>query len=183
MAVSADGVVWDEIQDLWHLRSDRFMAYDIDLDAAVAALGISYGSEFRVCFCQYDNNLAPMDGIFLHKIELLGDLRPPILHLTTDDNAASPTVLDSAAGEHRQTFIDRGGNPNTNAHSVPRPNWTTALAFDGAGDRIDFGPTLLSEMVGAGRDFTLAFWYKTDRSPGTPQRYSSVGGCRFRSRT
>ncbi len=33
-------------------------------------------------------------------------------------------------------------------------------------DRIDFGPTLLSEMVGAGRDFTLAYWYKTDSSPG-----------------
>jgi len=106
-----------------------------------------------------------MDGIFLHKIELLGDLRPPILHLTMNDNASNPTVLDSAASQRHQTFIDPGGNPNTNTHSVPGPNGTTALAFDGVDDRIDFGPTLLSEMVGAGRDFSLAFWYKTDSSP------------------
>lgn len=166
VAVSTDGVTWYEVQDLRHLRSDRFLGYDIDLDAAIAQWGLSYSSEFQIRFCQYDNNPAPMDGIFLHKIELLGDLRPPILHLTMNDNASNPTVLDSAASQRHQTFIDPGGNPNTNAHSVPGPNGTTALAFDGVDDRIDFGPTLLSEMVGAGRDFTLAFWYKTDSSPG-----------------
>jgi hypothetical protein len=166
VAVSADGVAWYEIQDLRHLRSDRFLGYDIDLDAAIAQWGLSYSSEFQIRFCQYDNNPASMDGIFLHKIELLGDLRPPILHLTMNDNASNPTVLDSAASQRHQTFIDPGGNPSTNAHSVPGPNGTTALAFDGVDDRIDFGPTLLSEMVGAGRDFSLAFWYKTDSSPG-----------------
>jgi len=166
VAVSANGVAWYEIQDLRSLRSDRFLGYDIDLDAAVAALGLSYGSEFRVRFCQYDNNPAPMDGIFLHKIELLGDLRPPVFHLPMDDNAASPTVHDISEGNEDQVFIDPGGDPNTAAHSVPGPNGTTALAFDGVDDRIDFGPTLLSEIVGAGRDFTLTFFYKTDSSPG-----------------
>jgi len=166
VAVSADGVDWYEVQDLRSLRSDRSTAYDIDLDAAIAALGLSYSSEFRVRFCQYDNNPAPMDGIFLHKIELTADLRSPVFHLPMDDNAATPTVHDAAAGGQDQVFIDPTGDPNTAAHSVPGPNGTTALAFDGVDDRIDFGPTLLSEMVGAGRDFTLAFWYKTDSSPG-----------------
>ena len=41
VAVSADGVVWYEIQALRSLRSDRFTAYDIDLYAAIAALGLS----------------------------------------------------------------------------------------------------------------------------------------------
>ena len=60
VAVSVDGVDWYEIQDLRHLRSDKFTAYDIDLDAAVAALGLAYSEEFRIRFCQYDNNPSPM---------------------------------------------------------------------------------------------------------------------------
>ena len=50
VAISVDGVDWYEIQDLRSLRSDRFTVYDIDLDAAVAALGLSYGKTFRIRF-------------------------------------------------------------------------------------------------------------------------------------
>jgi len=170
VAVSADGVNWYEIQDLRSLRSDRFTAYDIDLDAAVAALGLSYGSEFRVRFCQYDNNPAPMDGIFLHRIELLGDLRSPVFHLPMDDNAPSSTVRDIAAGGLDQVFIDPAGDPNTTAHSVAGPDGSTALAFDGVDDRIDFGATLLGDIVGEGRDFSIAFWYKS-ADPGGTSKY------------
>ena len=70
VAVSIDGVAWYEIQDLRNLRSDKFTTFQINLDAAIAPWGLSYNSEFRIRFCQYDNNPAPMDGIFLHKIEL-----------------------------------------------------------------------------------------------------------------
>ena len=170
VAVSEDGLAWYEVQDLRHLRSGRFTAYDIDLDAAVAALGLSYGSEFRIRFCQYDNNPAPMDGIFLHGIELLGDLRAPVFHLPMNDYAADPTVHDAASGGLDQVFIDPTGDPNTSAHSVPGPNGTTALAFDGVDDRIDFGPTLLGDIVGEGRDFSLTFWYKS-ADPGAVSKY------------
>jgi len=161
VAVSADGESWYEVQDLRHLRSDRFTAFDIDLDAAVAPWNLSYGSTFKIRFCQYDNNPAPMDGIFLHRIELTAELRAPVLHLAMDDNAASPTVRDIATGGLDQVFIDPAGDPNTAAHSVPGPNGTGALAFDGVDDRIDFGPILLGDIVGEGRDFTMAFWYKS----------------------
>jgi len=77
VAISTDGVTWYEIQDLRNLRSDKFTAFDIDLDAAIAQWGLSYNSEFRIRFCQYDNNPAPMDGIFLYKIELAGE--PPLI--------------------------------------------------------------------------------------------------------
>ena len=50
VAISVDGVDCYEIQDLLSLRSDRFTVYDIDLDAAVAALGLSYGKTFRIRF-------------------------------------------------------------------------------------------------------------------------------------
>jgi len=166
VAISVDGVDWYEIQDLRSLRSDRFLGYDIDLDAAIVQWGLSYGSEFRIRFCQYDNNPAPMDGIFLHRIELTAEPRSPVLHLPMDDNAATPTIRDVASGGQDQVFIDPTGDPNTDAHSVPGPNGTTALAFDGVDDRIDFGPTLLGDIVGEGRDFTITFWYKTENDPG-----------------
>lgn len=170
VAVSADGVAWYEVQDLRHLRSSRFTDYQIDLDAALAAFGLTYGTEFRIRFCQYDNNPAPMDGIFLHGIELLGDLRAPVFHLPMNDNAASPTIQDEAVSHRDQTFLDSSGDPNTAAHSVPGPNGTAALSFDGVDDRIDFGPTLLGDIVGEGRDFTIAFWFKS-ADPGAVSKY------------
>ena len=170
VAVSADGVTWYEIQDLRNLRSDGFTAFDIDLDNAIDQWDLSYTSEFQIRFCQYDNNPAPMDGIFLHAIELTGEpgiVGAPVFHIPMDDNAADPTVRDMASGGQDQVFIDPSGDPNTAAHSVPGPNAATALAFDGVDDRIDFGPTLLGDIVGAGCDFTIAFWYRTAADPGS----------------
>ena len=78
MAISVDGVTWYEIQDLRNLSSDSFTAFDIDIDAAIVQWELSYNDQFRIRFCQYDNNPAPMDGIFLHNIELTGEaLMPP----------------------------------------------------------------------------------------------------------
>jgi len=169
VAISSDGVTWVEIQDLRHLRSDRFTAFDIDLDAAIVQWGLSYTSAFQIRFCQYDNNPGPMDGIFLHSIELSGEQTvagAPVFHLPMDDCTDTPTVRDIAAGGSDQVFIDPSGDPNTAAHSVPGPNGTTALSFDGTDDRIDFGTDLLGDIVAAGSDFTFALWYRTDTDPG-----------------
>jgi hypothetical protein len=171
VAISVDGIAWYEVQDLRHLRSDRFTPYDLDLGAALAPWGLSYGSSFRIRFCQYDNNPAPMDGIFLRKIELTGDLRPPVFHLPMDEDAPSPTVHDTAAGGRHQVFLDPTGDPNTAAHSVPGPHGMTALAFDGVDDRIDFGPALLGDLVAENQDFSLAFWYQTPGDPGAEARF------------
>ncbi len=160
VAISADGVDWFEIQDLRSLRSDRFTAYEIDLDAAITQWDLSYGGEFRVRFCQYDNSPAPMDGIFLHKIELNGDLRPPVLHLTMDDNATDSTVLDASANLRHQTFLDPGGNPHTAAHSTAGMVGT-ALAFDGVDDYLGLTPESHKPYLAEDRDFSITFWWKT----------------------
>ena len=159
VAVSADGAAWHEVQDLRHLRSDRFTAYDLDLDAAVAALGLAYTSDFKIRFCQVDDNPAPMDGIFLHKIRLSAVLAP-VFHLKMDDNAADPIVHDSAPGGRHQIFLDTGGNPNTAAHAVPGPVGG-ALAFDGLDDRIIVDlQDGLGDVFAAGQDWSLAFWWQ-----------------------
>jgi len=160
VAVSADGENWYEVQDLRHLRSDRFTAYDIDLDAAIAQWGLSYSSEFQIRFCQYDNNPAPMDGIFLHGIELTAELSLPVFHLPMDDSAADPVVHDIAAGQRHQTFLDPGGNPNTESHAVAGAVGG-ALEFDGVDDRIVVDlQTGLADYFAAGCNFTLAFRWK-----------------------
>ena len=156
VAVSGDGVDWYEIQDLRGLRSDKLTAYDLDLDAIVSGLGLSYGPAFRIRFCQYDNNPAPKDGIFLQGITLEGDAGP-MLHLSLDDNAATPVVLDSAGGAQHQTFLDPGGDANTDAHSVAGVVGT-ALSFDGVDDQIDLG-TAVDGALGADQDFAIAFWW------------------------
>jgi len=159
LALSADGVNWYEIQELRSLRSDRFTAFDLDLDAAIAKWGLEYGADFRVRFCQYDNNPAPMDGFFLREIKLTA-LNAAVFHLTMDDNAASPTVHDATPGQRHQTFLDTGGNPNTDAHAVEGVVGG-ALVFDGVDDRIIVDlETGIGEVFAAGKDFTLAFWWK-----------------------
>jgi hypothetical protein len=165
VAVSADGVNWYEIQGLRGLRSDRYTAFDLDLNALVAGLGLSYNKSFRIRFCQYDDNPAPMDGIAIKGIELVAEMRPPILHLAMDDNAASAVVADSAAGHLNQTFLDAGGNPNTSAHSVPG-RVGTALSFDGVDDKILCGTTFMNDVLAAGHDWTVTFWWKPAAVPG-----------------
>lgn len=159
VAVSADGVSWYEVQELRHLRADRFTAYDLDLDAAVAAWGLAYGEAFRIRFCQYDNNPAPMDGLFLHGIQVTGDTRTPFLHLTMDDNALDSIVHDAAAGQRHQTLSTPGGDPNTAAHSVPG-RVGTALQL-GKTDTIALGETV-DPLLAEGKEFTLCFWWKSE---------------------
>ncbi|MDX9972405.1 MAG: hypothetical protein RBU21_05365, partial [FCB group bacterium] len=170
VAISLDGVSWYEIQGLRGLRSDRYTAFDLDLDVLVVAAGLAYNGAFRIRFCQYDDNPAPMDGVSIKGIELVGDGFPPILHLTLDDNAASPVVVDSAAGHHDQAFVDPGGDPNTSAHSVPG-RVGTALAFDGVDDQISISTTL-DAVLAAGHDFSIAFWWT--REAGNTQSYMFI---------
>ena len=167
VAVSEDGVDWYEIQDLRSLRSDRFTDYDVDLTEVTAGLGLSFNSAFRIRFCQYDNNPAPKDGIFIQGIALTGDMRLAILHLAMDDNAASPTVADAAAGAHDQTFSDASGDPNTDAHTAPG-QVGTALSFDGVDDHITLTPGSYRHVLAADQDSSICLWWKTNApDPGS----------------
>ena len=105
-------------------------------------------------------------------IPLIVEQHPPILHLAMDDNAASPTVLDSSEGQNNQTFGDPSGNPNVDAHSVSGVVGA-ALAFDGVDDSI----IVLAEQAGpifaAGTDFSVACWWRSDSDP-FPDGYREI---------
>ena len=87
------------------------------------------------------------------------NLGATVMHLTMDDNAANPTVLDMAAGTHHQTFLDPGGNPNTDGHTVAGAVGT-GLAFDGVDDQINLG----TDIVDLAGPFSISFWFATNNS-------------------
>lgn len=164
VAISADGAAWYEVRGLRNLSSRDFLAIDIDLDEAIAQAGLFYGPEFNIRFCQYDNMPRLMDGIAIHSIKLTGDplaVDPSlVLHLPMDDRAPNPIVRDRTRNHH-QTFLDPGGNPNTDARSTAGAVGT-ALAFDGVDDYIRLTPESHKPYLAENRDFSIAFWWKAD---------------------
>jgi hypothetical protein len=57
--ISADGVTWHRVAAFNVASTGAFL---VDLDAAIAAAGIIYTSDFRIKFQQYDNGPTPTDG-------------------------------------------------------------------------------------------------------------------------
>ena len=162
VAISGDGQDWYEARGLRDLSSQRFLPIEIDLDAAIAQAGLFYTEDFRVRFCQYDNMPRRMDGITIHGIQLTGEpleVDPSlVLHLPMDDNAPNPIVRDKTR-KHHQTFLDPGGNPNTDGHTAPGAVGT-GLAFDGVDDQINLG----TDIVDLAGPFSISFWFATNNS-------------------
>jgi hypothetical protein len=67
VAISANGTTWYEVQGLRTLTS-AWQQFTVNLDAAIAAAGISYNSAFKIRFNQYDNFTIPTDGIAIDDI-------------------------------------------------------------------------------------------------------------------
>ncbi|MHA3774436.1 M36 family metallopeptidase [Verrucomicrobiota bacterium sgz303538] len=69
VAISADGVNWYEVQSLRSpTTSSSWTQLTVDLDAAIAARGISYSSAFKIRFNQYDDFEISTDGIAIDDI-------------------------------------------------------------------------------------------------------------------
>jgi M6 family metalloprotease-like protein len=71
VAISADGNTWYRVVDLGITKSPWvYTMHEVDLDAAIAAAGISYNSTFRIKFQQFDNYPINSDGFAFDDIEL-----------------------------------------------------------------------------------------------------------------
>lgn len=72
VAISADGTNWYEVQPLRDpVISNSWAQYSVDLDAAIAARGLSYNSTFRIRFNHYDNYPITTDGFAIDDIDVL----------------------------------------------------------------------------------------------------------------
>jgi hypothetical protein len=72
VAVSEDGFTWYEVHGLRGLAR-AYTEQVVDLDAAIAAVGLSYTGRFRIRFNQYDNASLTTDGIGIDDISITGD--------------------------------------------------------------------------------------------------------------
>ncbi len=103
LAISANGTTWWEVQGLRSLPSS-YGQFTVDLDAAIAALGISYNSAFKIRFNQYDDTSLTSDGIVIDDILLTANplagfsLTAPTQVTEGDAPAAATITLDAAAG-------------------------------------------------------------------------------------
>lgn len=82
---------------------------------------------------------------------------PSLFLLPMDDDEANPIVRNST-GPYDQTFLDPGGNPNTDAHSVPG-KIGTALHFDGIDDNILLTAESYQSLLAENTDFTICFFW------------------------
>ncbi|MCX6950826.1 MAG: M36 family metallopeptidase, partial [Verrucomicrobia bacterium] len=100
VAISADGTNWYEVQSLRSPAiTDGCTQFTVDLDAALAAHGLSYSSTFKIRFNHYDNFAIPVDGFAIDDIVVaristnrLAFLLPAALA----ENAAPATITISA---------------------------------------------------------------------------------------
>ncbi|MHC4192080.1 MAG: choice-of-anchor D domain-containing protein, partial [Planctomycetota bacterium] len=113
ISFSADGVTWYRLTNL----SGSFTQQTFDLDAAVQAAGISYSSDFRIKFQQYDNYPALSDGrefdnismtVAAPEMEVLGNGQEIV------DGDTTPSTVDftdygnvSVGGSLTRTFTIR----------------------------------------------------------------------------
>ena len=73
VAVSVDGgVSWIYMQSLAEV-STAWQAYSIGLDQVIAYTGVAYPRDFKIRFSQYDNSPAPVDGIAIDEVRVLGE--------------------------------------------------------------------------------------------------------------
>lgn len=77
VAISADGMNWYEVQGLRSL-SGTYAPLTVDLDAAIAAHGLSYNSTFKIRFNQYDNYGISTDGIAIDDILITAKAQPTV---------------------------------------------------------------------------------------------------------
>lgn len=73
VAMSADGINWYEIQALRTMTTGTWTQFTVNLDAAAAARGLTYNSNFRIRFNQYGNDYVPYDGIAIDDVAVTGN--------------------------------------------------------------------------------------------------------------
>ena len=145
VAISDDGgATWNVI---YLLDVDEHVV--VDLDAAIADAGMTYGPNFLVKFQQYDNYAWPTDGWAFDNIHVYSN-QPP-----TDIALSNSTVLENAAG---------GTVVGTLSGSDPENDSLVFRLVDSAGRRFRIDGT---ELIAVGSDVAEVVQFKTVGGGGT----------------
>lgn len=132
VAISADGNNWFKVQGLTSVEgiTSAWRRFEVDLDAAVASAGISYGSRFFILFQQYDNYQLGTDGFAFDDIEVYeqdGTLPPP-----PPGEASYDAVFAVPACTTTGPLCDSAALVDGRYRLGPEPNFSNTL--DGCAD-------------------------------------------------
>ena len=125
VAISADGSNWYEVQGLRALSS-TYTQFTVDLDAAIAARGLSYTPAFKIRFNQYDNYMISTDGIAIDDILITANSLPsvtvalPAQALETSGILSGTVTLPMIASTDTSVTL----SSNANARLTVPPNVT-----------------------------------------------------------
>ncbi|UCG33567.1 MAG: S8 family serine peptidase, partial [Phycisphaerales bacterium] len=108
VAISADGVTWHKIADLFDpaaARSETYQEVLIELDQAAADAGIAYNRAFRIRFQQYDNYPAASDGIAIDNVRVVQGTPDPLITTASLPVARlgeqyGPVQVEASGGDH-----------------------------------------------------------------------------------
>ena len=156
VAVSEDGTTWYEIQALRGMADSTYTHFTVDLDAAVAAVGLSYNGSFKIRFNQYDNFSFPSDGICIDDIVITSD--------GSDDLTASPMDFVSSTGYAGGPFL-----PASTTYTLTNAG-ATALDWSGTPSAawLDVTPSSGTLAGGASEVVTVALTVNAEALvPGT----------------
>lgn len=95
VAISEDGSTWHIVQSFSTLTS-AYQEVVIDLDSAISTAGLSYTSDFRIRFNQYDNYSISSDGIGIDDVTITGS--------AADALEVTPESVLAADGAEGETF-------------------------------------------------------------------------------
>ena len=115
VAISADGTNWYEVQALRTLTS-TYAQFTVNLDAAIAARGLSYNSAFKIRFNQYDDYGITTDGIAIDDILITATALPAVTIATpaqANENAGALTgtvTFPTTAGADRTVTLASNAN-------------------------------------------------------------------------
>lgn len=102
IAISADGVTWHKVANL---HEPGLLGFNVfDLDAAIAAAGISYSSHFQIRFSQFGAASYPNGGITIDRIATLlpspGTLSFESASVSVDEGSAVELTVHRENGSH-----------------------------------------------------------------------------------
>jgi extracellular elastinolytic metalloproteinase len=131
VAISADGTLWYEVQGLRNEITGTYSLFTVDLDAAVAAHGLSYNSTFRIRFNQYDGHSIATDGIAIDDITVTGTIADD-LRINPEDNLMSSGFEGGPFSPSDKVFtLTNTGNSNMAWTAVSSSNWVDVAPVGG----------------------------------------------------
>lgn len=153
VAISADGGNhWYEVQPLRSLTG-TYTKLTVDLDAALAARGLTYSSSFKIRFNQYDNYALGTDGIGIDDLLITADqvdgfvINAPAQVVEGAGSVGATVVLDSAAATDTIVALSSSAPAKISVPAnvtIPAGQLSATFAFNVQDDTIPDGDRLVT---------------------------------------